>query len=136
MSSSTTSHDGQQLKEFREMLGIKQEVFANALGEDWNQKKVSRLEEREVIDDELMDQIATALQVKPEAIRNFNKEKAIYNIQNNYEGSNTGVNSGAFNNQYCTFNPLDKLMESIEENKKLYERLIELMQEMMRTNAK
>ena len=26
---------------------------------------------------------------------------------------------------HCTFNPLDKLMESVEENKKLYERLLQ-----------
>ena len=124
MNSSPTIHDGQQLKEFREMLGVKQEVLAMTLGDDWDQKKISRLEEKEKIDDELMKQVAAALKVKPEAIRNFSRERAIYNIQNNYEGSNTGTNSGAFNNQHCTFNALDKLMEALEKNEKLYERLI------------
>lgn len=33
---------------------------------------------------------------------------------NNYFGLNN-----------CTFNPLDKLMETVEENKKLYERLLQ-----------
>jgi hypothetical protein len=40
----------------------------------------------------------------------------IYNIQKNYEGSS--VNSSPVNANHCTFNPLDKLMEVIEENKK------------------
>jgi transcriptional regulator with XRE-family HTH domain len=31
------------LKRFREMLGIKQEALASALGDDWNQKKISLL---------------------------------------------------------------------------------------------
>jgi len=30
-----------------------------------------------------------------------------------------------FGNTGCTFNPLDKLMETVEENKKLYERLLQ-----------
>ncbi|RZK12572.1 MAG: transcriptional regulator, partial [Flavobacterium sp.] len=33
-------------------------------------------------------------------------------------------NSSGFNTN-CTFNPLDKLIEAYEENKKLYERLLE-----------
>jgi len=34
---------------------------------------------------------------------------------------------GAFNKYFtdCTFNPLNKLIEAYEENKKLYERLLE-----------
>lgn len=132
MSSNPTIHEGQQLKEFREMLGVKQDVLAHTLGDDWDQKKISRLEEKEKIDDELMAQVAAALKVKPEAIRNFNKERAIYHIQNNHEGAYSGAtNFQAYQNNYqCTFNPLDKLMESIEDNKKLYERMIELLQKM------
>lgn len=35
-------HQGRNIKRFREMLGIKQEALAFELGEDWNQKKISR----------------------------------------------------------------------------------------------
>lgn len=45
----------------------------------------------------------------------------IYNIQNNYENSNnTGANVG----YQVTFNPLEKVIELYEENKKLYEKLL------------
>jgi len=40
----------------------------------------------------------------------------IYNIQKNYEGSSVKFKSSKC--YHCTFNPLDKLMEVIEENKK------------------
>ena len=45
------------------MLGIKQEAFATELGEDWNQKKVSLLEQKETIEDDLLQQVAKALKV-------------------------------------------------------------------------
>mgnify|MGYP001551983140 CR=1 FL=1 len=42
-------HEGRNIKRFREMLGIKQEALAAGLGEDWTQKKVSLLEQKETI---------------------------------------------------------------------------------------
>ncbi|HEY8658794.1 MAG TPA: helix-turn-helix transcriptional regulator [Hanamia sp.] len=118
-----TIHHGRNIKRFREMLGFKQEGLAIELGDDWNQQKISLLEQKEVVDDALLSQVAEVLKVPAEAIKNFDEEAAIYNIQNNYEGSNVGNNSGS-QNFNCTFNPLEKYMEAIEENKKLYERLL------------
>ena len=116
-------HHGRNVKRFREMMGLKQEALADQLGGDWTQKKISYLEAKEVIEPELLDDLAKALKVPAEAIRNFDEEKAIYNIQNNYEGSNNqGANN--VNNHHCTFNPLDKYVEAVEENKKLYEALL------------
>ena len=48
-------HQGRNVKRFREMLGIKQEALAVELGDDWNQRKVSLLEQKEVIEDELVE---------------------------------------------------------------------------------
>ena len=42
-------HHGRNIKRFREMLGIKQDTLAVALGEEWNQKKISILEQKETI---------------------------------------------------------------------------------------
>ena len=74
-------HQGRNVKRFREMLGIKQEAFATELGEDWNQKKVSLLEQKETIEEDLLQQVAKVLKVPVEAIKNFDEEKAI-NIAN------------------------------------------------------
>ncbi len=74
------------------------------LGDDWNQQKISLLEQKEEIDDQLLEQIAGQLKVPAEAIRKFDEEAAVFNIQNNYEGSNVGTNSAAQNNN-CTLIP-------------------------------
>ncbi|MDB5232044.1 MAG: transcriptional regulator, partial [Chitinophagaceae bacterium] len=58
-----TIHQGRNVKRFREMWGIKQEALALELGEDWNQRKVSLLEQKEVIEPELLEQIAKVLKV-------------------------------------------------------------------------
>lgn len=86
------------------MLGIKQEGLAQELGEDWNQRKVSLLEQKEVIEPELLDQISKVLKVPVEAIKNFDEEKAVNIIANTFNDE-----AAAYVQNYkCTFNPLDK----------------------------
>lgn len=64
--------------------------------------------------------MAKVLKVPAEAIRNFDEETAIHNVQNNYD--NAVVNAGPGVNYQCTINPLDKIVE-------LYERLLASEQE-------
>lgn len=106
-------HQGRNVKRFREMLGLKQEGLAMELGDDWNQKKVSLLEAKEEIEPTLLEQVAMALKVPAEAIKNFDEEKAI-NVIGNTVTNNDNV---AFFQYNPTFNPLDKMVE-------LYERLL------------
>jgi predicted transcriptional regulator len=42
--------EGRNIKRFREMLGIKQEMLAQKLGDEWTQSKVSHLETKEKVD--------------------------------------------------------------------------------------
>jgi transcriptional regulator with XRE-family HTH domain len=122
-------HEGRNVKRFREMLGVKQEALAAGLGEDWTQKKVSLLEQKEIIEPAILEQVAKILNVPAEAIRNFDEEQAIHNIQNNYDSA--VVNAGPTINYKCTFNPLDKWAEEIAENRRLYERLLQAEKEKM-----
>lgn len=48
-------HQGRNVKRFREMLGIKQEALASELGEDWNQRKISILEQKETIEPDIIN---------------------------------------------------------------------------------
>jgi len=115
----STVHQGRNIKRFREMLGLKQDALAAELGEDWTQRRVSLLEAKEEVEDELLEQVARVLKVPVEAIKNFSEEAAI-----NIISSTLHDNSGSINNACTlTFNPIDKWMEALEENKKLYERL-------------
>jgi len=88
-----------------------------------SQQAISQLEQKESIDPALLEEISKALKVPVEAIKNFDEEKAV-NIINTFNDSS----KGDFNYQ-CTFNPLEKLMEAIDENKKLYERLLQVERE-------
>ncbi|XZF14576.1 helix-turn-helix domain-containing protein [Chitinophagaceae bacterium MMS25-I14] len=119
------THHGKNIKRLREMLGVKQIVLATELGSDWNQKKISLLEDKPEIDDTLLGRVAEILKVPADLIDNFDEEKAIYNIQNNYEGANTRESHVGPSYQDCTFNPLDKWIEAVAKNEALYERLLQ-----------
>ncbi len=58
-----TVHQGRNVKRFREMMGLKQEALAEKLGGDWTQRKLSYIETREVLEKDLIDDLAKALQV-------------------------------------------------------------------------
>lgn len=88
---------------------------------------MSLLEQKEDIDGPLLEQIAKALKVPLEAIKNFD-EKAALNIISNTFTSHDNSTLNAINHN-CTFNLLDKWVEALEENKKLYERLLQTERE-------
>ncbi|WP_192346245.1 helix-turn-helix transcriptional regulator [Algoriphagus sp. Y33] len=114
-------HHGRNIKRFREMMGIKQESLAFELGPDWSQKKISLLEQKEEVEEDLLRQVAEILKVPAEAIKSFNEESAINFFNSSFNGQFSGVN------YHTTFNvnPIEKWVEALEENKKLYERLLE-----------
>ncbi|WP_353103292.1 XRE family transcriptional regulator [Myroides odoratus] len=118
-------HQGRNVKRFREMLGIKQEVLAFDLGEDWNQKKISVLEQKEVIDNSLLQQISKVLKIPVEAIENFDEEKAVSIISNTFHDNASCV--GVIVNN----NPIDKIVQLHEEKIALYERMLKEKDEMM-----
>jgi len=121
-------HHGRNLKRFREMLGVKQEALAFDLGDDWSQKKVSRLEEKEVIEDDILNQVAAVLKVPVQAFKNYNEDSAITYI-NTFNDSSFAHAQGSFNPYHCTFNAIEKLIEVMDENKKLYEKLLQAEKE-------
>jgi transcriptional regulator with XRE-family HTH domain len=121
-----TIHQGRNVKRFREMLGIKQETLASELGDDWNQKKISLLEQKETIEPDLLEQLAKALKVPKEAIQNFDEEAAINIIGNTYNSHDTST-LNAFNYR-PTFNPMDKIVELYEALVKSEKEKVEMWQ--------
>ena len=120
-------HQGRNVKRFREMLGIKQEALAYDLGEDWNQKKISMLEQKDVIEDSLLKQISASLKIPVEAFQNFDEQSAINIIANTI----TNNDNGAVYNHNPVFQPIDKLVQLHEEKIALYERMLKEKDEMM-----
>ncbi|HXS55875.1 MAG TPA: helix-turn-helix transcriptional regulator [Hanamia sp.] len=129
MSTPTTKkiHEGRNVKRFREMLGIKQDALAADLGDDWNQQKVSLLEQKETIDPALLQQISSALKIPAEAIQNFDEEQAI-NIISNTFGDNACVGNP---NSTFNFNPIEEIKKLHKEKIELYERMLKEKDEMM-----
>lgn len=112
---------GPKISRLRELRGMKQEALASALGV--SQQTVSNIERSESIEADLLAQVAEILGVTTDAIENFS-EDAVFNIINTFNDNSS--NNGAWSsNPTFTFNPIDKLIEVYEENKKLYERLLE-----------
>jgi len=121
-------HQGRNVKRFREMLGIKQESLAFDLGNEWNQKKISMLEQKDVIEVDLLDQISQALKIPVEAFQNFDEEQAVNVIANTF-GEHAFSNS--FNHGTINISPLDELKKLHEEKIALYERMLKEKDEMM-----
>lgn len=120
-------HQGRNVKRFREMLGIKQEALALDLGDEWNQKKISLLEQKDVIEEDLLKAISNALRIPVEAFQNFDEEQAINFISNTFHDTQGLINySPTFNN-----NSIDKLVQLHEEKIALYERMLKEKDEMM-----
>ncbi len=109
------------------MLGIKQEALALDLGDDWNQKKISLLEQRETIENQLLEKISEVLKIPVEAFQNFDEEQAVNLI------SCTFSDNAMFNNriEVQNINPIDKIVQLHEEKIALYERMLKEKDEMM-----
>ncbi|MBU8881544.1 helix-turn-helix domain-containing protein [Kaistella sp. DKR-2] len=123
-------HQGRNVKRFREMLGIKQEALAFDLGEDWNQKKISLLEQKDVIEDPLLKKISEVLKIPVEAFQNFDEEQAVNIIANTINNNDNSVMHSLYIKN-ANINPIDKLIELHEEKIALYERMLKEKDEMM-----
>jgi transcriptional regulator with XRE-family HTH domain len=120
-------HQGRNVKRFREMLGIKQEALAFDLGEEWNQKKISMLEQKDIIEDDLLKAISNALKIPIEAFQNFDEELAVNVIANTFGDHSIGFQR----NDNPTFHPVEQILKLHEEKIALYERMLKEKDEMM-----
>lgn len=105
-------HTGSKIRRLRELKGMKQETLATELGV--SRQAVSRIEQSETVEDEMLQKISSVLGVPADAIKHFNEEAVLTII------SSTLHDTTGLVNYYPTFNfnPVDKLVE-------LYERLLQ-----------
>ena len=112
---SLNRHVGKNLQRVRIYFGIKQDALAKDL--EMSQQTISKIEQQEEIEPNLLAKIAGVIGVSSDIIRDFDLERAIYNINsNNYREAtiSEGANVFAISNQV---NPVEKIVE-------LYERLL------------
>lgn len=106
-------HVGRKIERVRRLRGLTQTELGDALG--ITKQAVSKMEQTEQVDDERLKQIANALGVTEDGLKNFHEERVIYNTNNFYE--NCGVTSNAISGNTENFNnfPLEKTIELFEQ---------------------
>jgi len=105
-------HIGRQISRIRELRGMKQEALAIAM--NVSQQRISNIENSEIIEDKKLEEVAKALRVSKETIKNFSDEIILNILSNSFIIKNDNKN---FNYPPSNLNPLDKIAE-------LYERLL------------
>jgi transcriptional regulator with XRE-family HTH domain len=120
-------HVGRNIQTFRFIRGLSQTGLAAELEERLkkpiSQQLISDIESREdILDDELLAQIAEILKVSPDALKKLDMESAITvvgNTFNNNDGSLQNYNLPIYHNSTInqTYNPLEKLIELFEKEK-------------------
>lgn len=117
-------HEGRNVKRIREILGIKQDTLASELG--LSQQAVSQMEQREMIDPDLLDKVAKQLGVPVDAIKKYNDEVATNIIANTFND-----NSANNFNYQCTINPIEKIVELYDALLKSEKEKIALLERML-----
>ena len=120
----TLNHIGRKISKIRELRGMKQDSLAFEFG--ISQQTISKIEQSAEVEEDVLAKIAKVLGVTSEAIKNFSEE-AVVNYFSTF--NDNSINNGAVYAFNSTFNPIEKWLEIIEENKKLYERLLKSEQE-------
>jgi len=113
------SHIGKKIARLRELRNLKQEALAIELG--ISQQAVSKLEQSETIEDEVLEKVARVLGVTAEGIKRFSEE-AVFNIFGNTVTNN---DNAALFNYYPNFNPIEKIVQLYDEKVALLERLLQ-----------
>jgi len=122
-------HEGRNVKRFREMLGIKQDALAADLGDDWNQQKISLLEQKETIEPAILKRVSEIMKLPVEAFQNMTDDQAVNIVANTFD--NGSILNGINQNPTFNVNPLEKLIQLHEEKITLYERMLKEKDEMM-----
>ena len=120
------THHGHAIKRIRHTLGIKQDALAIDLG--ISQAQISAYEQKKVIENDMIEKFAKALNVVPEFIKELEEDPVTVIIENNtFEKGNNNVGYVADNT--ITNNPIEQILELSKEKQALYERMLELEKE-------
>ena len=118
-------HHGRNIRRLRDMLGIKQNVIAEAI--NMSQQNFSKLEQKEIIDNETLEKIAQVMEIPSEVIKNFSEDAAITIVSSTLHDNSGSV---MFN---PTFNTVEKVVELYEKLLAGKDEQIALLKKMLET---
>ena len=121
-------NDGYSVKRLREILGVKQEDLADKL--QISQQTISKIEQKDILEDDLLNNIAKALNISVEAIKNFRENIALNIISNSFTSNDTSTLNAV--NYECSFNPLDKVIELYERMLKAEQEKVNILEQMLK----
>lgn len=120
-------HRGRKIERVRKLRGWTQTDLATKL--NISKQAVSKLEQAENISDEKLTEIAHALGVTFEGLRDFTEEKVLYNTNNFYENCGVSASNIAANVENI-HNPLKETIEMFERQLEAARRdLLELVKQ-------
>ena len=122
----TGKHLGYNVKRLREILGVKQEDLAERM--QLSQQSVSKLENKDDLDDETLEKVANALNIPADTIKKFTDEGAIHFISNTFAD-----NSSASYNNFTINNPIERIVQLYDDKAKLYEEKVDLYERMLKS---
>lgn len=115
-----SKHVGRKIGRLRELFRMKQETLAAELGV--SQQAISKMEQCESVDERALEQVAQVLGISAAAVKNYSDDD-LFDYFRNLNGPVIQQEPRGSKNQWCS-QCLDKLIESYQENSKLYERLL------------
>ncbi|MDR2954350.1 MAG: helix-turn-helix domain-containing protein [Prevotella sp.] len=128
-----TVHQGKNIRFSREFKGLSQEELAFKINK--HQSDISRIENQIKVDDEILEQIALALEVSADFLKKFDFEDAAKNYNNN---SSYLINDEAHDNklEQNQIEVQENIYYPIEEFKELTEKTINLQRGLLEKNHK
>lgn len=131
-------HQGRNVRITRELKGLYQKDLGDKLNKQ--QSEVSRIESLEIIEDELLKQIALVLDVPVDFLKNFDLQTATKNfyndaIINSAENSHDIVNQGNDNVENVYNYPITEFKEFAENTLKLQRELLEEKHQLDKENT-
>lgn len=137
------AHHGHAIKRLRIDKGLSQKELASLV--HMSQQTLSRFEDKRVIEEEILNRFAKGLDVSVDLIKELEDERPLaYYIENNTFSGNTGSFTAANSmdmDDVVTTNHRDETVQTLieqlqkasEENKQLYEKLLQSAQEKINT---
>ncbi|HBX46511.1 helix-turn-helix domain-containing protein [Limibacterium fermenti] len=124
------THHGHAIRRYRHALGIKQEALAADMG--ISQTLVSFYEKKKVIEDDMVEKFAKALNVAPELIKELEEDPVTVIIKNNSIDTNHGKGYVAIDNSINHFDPADKIVELCEKLLEKEQEKIKILEKLLK----
>ncbi|HEX7904269.1 MAG TPA: hypothetical protein VF487_10345 [Chitinophagaceae bacterium] len=87
------------------------------------------MEQKEALDEDMLEKVAKALKITPDSIKSFSEESTINIISNTFSSDDTSTMHAV--NYYPTFNALEKMIDLYEALLKSEREKIALLEKMM-----